>query len=74
MIYKEKPQSFWIFVIKHLDVMKSPTLELILMEIKLQVLDDHVVSIKVLKCRENESENRSENARRNVDQLGFYTC
>lgn len=52
--------------------MKLFLLELILIEIIIQVLIDLKVGIKVLKCRENQSESGSENLCANDDQLGFY--
>lgn len=52
--------------------MKSPALELILIKIKLQVLADRDVSVRELKCRENESERISACMFVYDDQLGFY--
>lgn len=52
---------------------KSHALEIILIEIELQELPDHVVSAKVFKCWENETENRSASVFVNFDQVDFYT-
>lgn len=41
------------------EVMKSPSLEFILIKIKLQVLGDRDVSVRELKCRKNENDSRS---------------
>lgn len=37
------------------------------------MLADPDVSVKVIKCRENQSESGSENVCMNGDQLGVYT-
>lgn len=52
--------------------MESPTVELILIEIKLQVIADLKVGIKRIKCQKNQSESDSENVSVNDDHLGKY--